>query len=161
VRQCGRIRGGLSLWIGLLALLLPQLCAALDSDIVESPRPSLSPADVVRVQVEALGANGDRDKGIATAFRFASPANKQQTGPLSRFTEMIKRDPYRLLLDYDRVLYEPIEVVESVARQRVTLFGPRESLTFVFLLSKQPNGPWKDCWMTDAVSAEPVAGQTI
>lgn len=160
MRQSGPLRRGLPVWIGLLVLTLPQVGTALDPDVPDSPRASLSPSEVVRIQVEALRANDERDDGIAVAFRFASPANKQQTGPLSRFAQMIRSDPYRLMLEHDKAVYAPIEVVERVARQRVTLFGPRRTLTFVFFLSRQPAGRWKDCWMTDAVVVEPVEGVT-
>ena len=54
------------------------------------PDPALSPGDVVRIQLEALRRNDEQDRGIAVAFRFASPANRTNTGPLSRFIAMIK-----------------------------------------------------------------------
>jgi len=161
VSQAMRSRLGLPLWVALLMLALPQPSSALDPDQLSSPHPGLTPADVVRLQVEALGANDDRDQGIAVAFRFASPSNRQQTGPLSRFAEMIKGGPYRLMLGYDKAVYGPLEVVENAARQRVTLFGKREIRTFIFLLAKQPGEPCKNCWMTDAVIVEPTEAQTI
>ena len=48
------------------------------------PSPEWTPAEVIRMQVEALQNNDtpSPDTGIATAFRFASPGNRAATGPL-------------------------------------------------------------------------------
>ena len=121
-----------------------------------SPGPELSPEEVVRIQLEALRSNDASDHGIAVCFRFASPANKANTGPLSRFTHMIKDGVYRLMLEYRQIDYEPIQVVDDVARQRVTLTGSTTAVTYVFFLSKQAQPDCDGCWMTDAVSVERV-----
>ena len=71
------------------------------------PEPALSPGDVIRIQLEALRHNDEQDRGIAVAFRFASPANRANTGPLSRFTAMIKEGPYALMLDFRDATYDP------------------------------------------------------
>ena len=47
------------------------------------PEPELTPNDVVRIQLLAMQQNDDNDFGIEVTFRFASPANKKQTGPLN------------------------------------------------------------------------------
>lgn len=52
------------------------------------PDPRLSPADVVRIQLESLRTNGLSDNGIDTTYRFASPSNKKVTGPYARFAQM-------------------------------------------------------------------------
>lgn len=51
------------------------------------PSPDLSPDQVVRIQLDAMARNDEPapDSGIATAFKFASPENQAQTGPLDRF----------------------------------------------------------------------------
>ena len=125
-----------------------------------APRPGLSPAEVLRIQLEALRHNDDRDRGIAVAFRFASPANRASTGPLLRFARMIKRGPYALMLDFRRARYGKVEVRGGRARQRVTLTGPRARVSYWFHLSRQADAPFVDCWMTDAVLVERVAGRT-
>ena len=55
------------------------------------PNPNLTPEDVIRIQVEALQNNDSQDTGIEITFRFASPANRQLTGPLNRFKRMVRR----------------------------------------------------------------------
>ncbi len=49
------------------------------------PDPGLKPNKVVAIQLLAMQQNGASDYGIEVTFRFASPQNKLQTGPLSNF----------------------------------------------------------------------------
>lgn len=123
------------------------------------PSPTLSPHDVIAIQIEAFRHNDERDRGIEVAFRFASPANKRNTGPLPRFIDTIKNGPYRLMLHFKQVAYEPVEVVDKLARQRVILFGETTSMSYVFYLSRQEREPYVDCWMTDRVTIQPVDGR--
>ena len=123
------------------------------------PDPDLSPAEVVRIQLEALRNNDEQDRGIEVAFRFASPANRANTGPLARFIPMIKQGPYALMLDFRDATYGPVETVADRARQRVTLTGARETMTYWFYLSLQSEPPYTGCWMTDSVFIEPTPGQ--
>jgi hypothetical protein len=60
------------------------------------PRPELSPEQVVQYQIEALQHNDEPklDTGIERAFRFASPSNKQMTGPLEKFIRIVKSPVY-------------------------------------------------------------------
>ncbi len=118
------------------------------------PDPGLSPGDVVRIQLEALGSNDATDAGIAVAYRFASPANRKSTGPFPRFAAMIRNGPYAPMLDYRSAAYGPVEVVGDRARQRVALAGPFGSVTYRFYLSRQTRTPFENCWMTDAVIVE-------
>jgi hypothetical protein len=116
------------------------------------PDPAHGPADVVRFQLEALRANNASDEGIVTCFRFASPQNQEQTGPLGRFTQIVKSPIYRPMLDYERADYAPIEVDRGNARQLVTLHDAEgHTATFVFLLAIQQHPAVRRCWMTEAV----------
>ncbi|MDA1314789.1 MAG: DUF4864 domain-containing protein [Acidobacteria bacterium] len=118
------------------------------------PDPSLTPEQVIAIQVEALKANRDLpgDEGITIAFNFASPANRKMTGPLPRFIEMVKNPLYAIMLNFEQYETAKIELDGDIARQRVTLIdaaGNRSLLLFV--LSRQKEAPYKDCWMTDVV----------
>ena len=124
----------------------------LSDDLV--PRPELSPAEVIRIQLEALRNNDERDRGIEVAFRFASPANRASTGPLPRFIRMIEDGPYSLMLEFRKASYGAVEVRAERARQRVTLTGARARISYWFHLSRQSEAPCAGCWMTDAVSIE-------
>ena len=125
------------------------------------PDPTLPPSEIIRIQLEALRHNDEQDRGIAIAYRFASPANRANTGPLSRFIAMIKRGPYAHMLNFHDATYGPVETVSNRARQRVILTGPRESMTYWFYLSRQSEAPYLNCWMTDAVYIERTAGQVV
>ena len=118
------------------------------------PAPTLSPGQVVTIVLNALQHNDDPqpDAGIATTFEFASPANREETGPLRRFALMIKNPAYRPMLGFRSATRLPIEIDGSRARQRVVIIGRDGSqVTYVFLLSKQSDGPYANCWMTDGV----------
>ncbi len=91
-------------------------------------------------------------------FRFASPANRIQTGPLERFKNMIKQGPYALMRDFESVVYDEVEVSGDMARQRVVLVGREQTLGYYFILSKQSDAPYKDCWMTEMVGIVRIGG---
>ncbi len=119
-----------------------------------APNPKLSPEEVVRIQLQALKDNDypEKDSRIKTTFNFASPANKIITGPLSRFARLVKNPAYRPMINHRRVQFGRLKIVGVEAQQRVTLTD-QEGAKFVYLfsLSRQQQGPFKDCWMTDAV----------
>jgi hypothetical protein len=121
-----------------------------------SPGPELGPGRVVEIQIEALRHNDASDQGIAVAFRFASPANKANTGPVGRFARMLHVGPYRLMLERATVAYGPVEIRGDRARRRVTLLGRDGGFAYEFRLSRQSGGDCRGCWMTDAVLAEPL-----
>jgi hypothetical protein len=116
------------------------------------PDPTLSPREVVAIQLDAFGSSeGDIDK-IAVAFRFASPSNRAVTGPEERFAAMVKSRPYRIMLSYDRVEYAPVVIAGEVALQRVALFSEGEVAIFDFVLRRQSDDPYAGCWMTEGVT---------
>jgi len=125
------------------------------------PDPSLSPEQVVRIQLEALRRNDADDRGIAVAFRFASPENKRNTGPVPRFARMIKHGPYALMLSFSHASFAPTQVAGRQALQSVTLVAPGHApVTYLFHLSRQvDDGPNKDCWMTEGVQVRAEAGR--
>ena len=131
---------------GGIAQTNPSLSASL------VPHPELTPDRVVQIQLEALCNNDADDLGFEIAFRFASPANKANTGPLPRFIEILKNGPYALMLDFVMARYDPVEIRDDVGRQSVTLSRNGTAVTYVFYLSRQSEGPCIGCWMTDAVT---------
>jgi len=148
--------------IGCVALLLgfmpresPDLISmAATSDSLPQPTPDLSPKEVVRVQVEALADNDEPypDAGIEAAFRFASPANKEATGPLDRFRTLFDTPNYGPMIDHEAARYSEPQVEGRQARMGVILTtSDGERIGYLFRLSKQARAPHEDCWMTDAV----------
>ena len=117
-----------------------------------SPDRRQSPSEVVRIQVEALASVGLEDGGIATAFRFASPGNRESTGPLERFASMLRGPSYSPMLGHVLAEYGEPEVSGDRAMQVVTLWTPDgRRARYLFSLSRQSDAPYEGCWMTDAV----------
>jgi len=97
-----------------------------------------------------------KDSGIATAFRFASPANQAVTGPLENFIQLVKNPLYRPMLNHRSVGRGPVKVSGDRAEQRVTLTtASGEKAVYLFTLSKQKDEPHKNCWLTDGVERIP------
>lgn len=119
-----------------------------------APDPKLTPEAVVRLQVEAMRRNDvpTPDSGIRTAFRFASPANREVTGPVEQFILLVKNPLYRPLLDHKSARYETLPRLGDAARVRATLVAADgNEVAFVFTLTKQTVGEYANCWMTDGV----------
>jgi len=120
------------------------------------PRPSveLLPADVVRIVIDALAHNDEpyANAGIETTFYFASPANRVNTGPLDRFTLMVKSPPYGIMVDHVNSEFSEVVMQGDKAYQLVHLTAADgRASVFAFRLGKQLDGEFKDMWMTDAV----------
>jgi Domain of unknown function (DUF4864) len=140
-------------------LLLLSLTWASDRGLAELtdlvPRPGLSPEEIVQYQVAALRQNDDpkSDAGIERAFQFASPSNKQVTGPLEHFVQIVKSPAYSPLLNSRSSTIVGSELKEDQAKivVKIVAVDGRE-VTYVFILSKQSEGEFHDCWMTDGVA---------
>lgn len=138
---------------------LSLLLHSVPADSLPEPSPALSPTEVVRLQVEALGNNDAPrdDAGIEAAFRFASPANKRATGPLRRFHRLFDTPAYGPMIDHDSATYSPPHVEEDRAQMGVILTTTEGTrVGYLFQLSRQSDAPHEDCWMTDAVQRVPV-----
>lgn len=132
------------------ALLLAALGMARAEDpAARGPHPELDPPQVVQAMLAALKKN--TDQGIAELYKFSSPGNREKTGPLASFREMIREGfPDMLghreartgppLIDGDRAML-PVELVGSDAQVH----------RYIFLLSRQDGGECNGCWMADAV----------
>jgi hypothetical protein len=132
-----------------LLLLLPKIALAQGSSV--TPNEIYTPQQVIGIVLDSMQKNDDDDDGIATVFRFASPDNKSVTGPLSRFTQMIKRG-YPDMLNHVSARLEDIDIAGDVAVQAVWL--QTQSGTeygYQFKLSIQRGGSHNGMWMTDSV----------
>jgi len=119
------------------------------------PNPEYLPDEVVGIQMRALGHNDQpfNDAGIELTFRFASPSNKVNTGPLDRFSRLFSHPAYEPMLNHQILEIGSAEIKDNKARVPVmigTVAGVR--MAYVFSLSKQIEAPYADCWMTDSVT---------
>lgn len=138
--------------VGLLCAAAVSGCAERS---VDGPDPALNPAEVVAAQLVAFKENGPDDAGIARAYRFASPRNRRERGPLPRFARMIKHS-FPDMLTYERVEFALLRVKSGQAAQLVTLVQPDGSRRpYVFRLSRVTTDACEGCWMVDGV--EPVS----
>ena len=117
------------------------------------PEPKLKPNDVVKLQLLAMQQNDDSDFGIEVTFRFASPANKKQTGPLKRFIGLVRNPSYRPLLNHINATFIELTVEEVFAIQDVIITTSNgERIGYRFRLSIQKGPLYPGCWMTDSVT---------
>ena len=124
--------------------------------IPSKPHPDLTPHQVIQAQLEALRRNDDPhpDAGIATAFGFASRANRQATGPVARFARLLKNPHYRPMLGHSAAQLGPTQVDGDIARVQVVLLGgDGRMMAYDFTLSRDE--PTR-CWLTDSVMVAPV-----
>ena len=116
------------------------------------PEPELKPNDVVKLQLLAMQQNDDSDFGIEVTFRFASPSNKIQTGPLKRFISLVRNPSYLPLLNHTNATFLELTVEEDFAVQDVIITTSKgERIGYRFRLSIQKGPLYPGCWMTDSV----------
>ena len=135
-----------------LLFILPfQVWASYDIENA-NPDPKLKPNDVVKLQLIAMQQNDDSDFGIEVTFRFASPANKRQTGPLKRFIRLINNTSYRPLLNHIKATFLELTIEENFAVQDVIITTSKGNrIGYRFRLSIQKGPLYPACWMTDSV----------
>jgi hypothetical protein len=118
------------------------------------PHPSLTPEKVVKIIINSLKNNDQprKNRGVTITFSFASPANKQNTGPLKHFNSMIRGKTYGPMINHRSAVYENYNVMNNRASIDVILVSSKgKTYGYRFKLSQQNKGKFKDSWMTDAV----------
>ena len=119
-----------------------------------APHPSLSPLDVVQIIMNALQKNDEpsKNRGIIVTFNFASPANKNVTGPIERFVNMVSGPVYGQMVDHLGAVYEKIKIKgDSASIDVIIKVVSRKFVGFRFLLTKQRDNEFDGTWMTDSV----------
>lgn len=115
--------------------------------VPRKPTPEVSPAEVVQAQLAAL-----REKDLASVFEFASPQNQAHTGPLSNFIAMMERSYSVMVGHLAADVLSSFTVGPNRFQQRVEITGfSGQKVVFSWSLSKQEEGPFEGCWMTDSV----------
>ena len=94
------------------------------SDVLK-PNKNISPKEVVKIQLNALMKNDSpyEDRGILQTWEFAHPNNQRFTGPIERFTIMLKGDSFSMLLNHKENEIVEIFKNENVATYEVTILG--------------------------------------
>ncbi len=141
------------LWVTAFLVVLAAPVGATHFPQTE-PDPSLSPQDVVSIQIEALQNNDTpyEDRGIEVTFNFASPTNKRMTGPLERFKFMVRNPVYGPMINHRSAEYENVRVEGDFAQVDAILQSKDgRYLGYRFMLSRQHGNAYEGSWMTDAV----------
>ena len=124
-------------------------------DNLVKPSPDINPIDVVEVQLFALQSNDESDFGIRQTWEFAHPRNKMATGPLPRFTSMIKTPAYSILLN--NLKFETKEIFNDGKTAGIAVrieAKDNKAYTYMWTLEKIiEEGPLNGNWMTSGVSS--------
>ena len=125
------------------------------ADNLVKPSPDINPIEVVEVQLFALQSNDESDFGIRQTWEFAHPRNKMATGPLPRFTSMIKTPAYSILLN--NLKFETKEIFNDGKTAGIAVrieAKDNKAYTYMWTLEKIiEEGPLNGIWMTSGVSS--------
>jgi hypothetical protein len=119
------------------------------------PRPDIQPQNVIKIQLKSLQQNDKPtpDAGILQTWAFAHPSNKIITGPIERFTLMMKSQNYK------NILYHRNHSIELVFKsKRYSQFAvsittlDNQKMKFKWELEKVQKGEFSGSWMTTSVS---------
>ena len=141
-------------WIGLVTKVVA-------GDLI-TPDPSISPEDVVSIQLSALQTNDSpsADHGIRQTWAFAHPDNRAVTGPLDRFAGMIRSPSYGMLIDHRQHTITTHNTARDWVEFKVLIEDSRgRALSFYWVVKKVGEGEYANSWMTSAVSAPSLVGQ--
>ena len=130
-----------------------------------SPNSSISPSQVVKIQLEGLMNNDDlfKDSGIEQTWNFAHPNNKKNTGPLPNFKMMIKGNSYQMLLDHISHTVTELGRSDKWAQFEVVILD-KEKIYHKFNWQVEKltiEGPLMNCWLTTMVSNPIPLGSSI
>ena len=156
-------------WV--LALAGWLACSAAYAGDLVSPDPSITPAEVVAIQLMGLKNNDlvDTDSGIRQTWNFAHPKNRNATGPFPRFAQMLKGPDYSALLDHksheirNGLGTSKGKTGDGEIRKQFDVLLETEKgdiLYFSWIVQKVAAGQFKDCWMTISVSVPRPVGQS-
>ena len=136
---------------------------AIAFDII-SPSPNLQPKDVIEIQLQSLQRNDEPmpDAGISQTWAFAHPNNRLMTGPIERFSLMMKSQNYKNMLGHREYQIEPVlqtNVRSQFAVSIITL--DNQKMTFKWELMKVQTGEFLGSWMTSSVSPPLLSGNAF
>ena len=129
------------------------------------PNNSILPADVIKIQLNALMDNDSKfkDSGIEQTWNFAHPNNKKNTGPLPNFKMMIKGNSYKMLLNHLSHTITALGSSNEWAQFEVVILD-KEKIYHKFNWQVEKftmDGPLQGCWLTTVVSNPIPLGSSI
>jgi hypothetical protein len=136
---------------------------ASSQDII-SPHPDIKPKSVIKIQLQSLQKNNKPtpDAGIVQTWAFAHPNNKLVTGPIERFTIMMKSQNYKAILYHRNHKIEPVFNTNTHSQFSVTINTlDNKKMTFKWELEKVKEGEFFGSWMTTSVSPPLLLGNAL
>ena len=129
------------------------------------PNSDIKPDRVIEIQLSGL-QNNDliyKDSGIEQTWNFAHPMNKQATGPLDRFKEMLKSNNYQMMINHISHTITQVTRGDDWVQFEVIILD-KEKIYHKFNWQVEKfieDGPLKDCWLTTMVSSPEPLGSSI
>ena len=129
------------------------------------PNSKINPSEVVKIQLLGLQNNNKvfNDSGIEQTWNFAHPMNKQATGPLDRFKEMLKSNNYQMMINHISHTITQVRRGDDWVQFEVIILD-KEKIYHKFNWQVEKfieDGPLKDCWLTTMVSSPEPLGSSI
>lgn len=119
------------------------------------PSTELTAENVISIQLKALSDaeyDPETDSGAAQVWAFAHPSNRAMTGPLPRFTRMLKSLNYRPLIGHRQHFLRLVEETKDKAHFAVRVTGQDGWVYgYSWQLAKVPEGAFANMWMTTTV----------
>ena len=126
------------------------------------PNKLLDPYEVIKIQLEALKNNNQKDEGIKQTWLFAHPDNKKTTGPYPRFRIMLYGQQYKHLINHSSHKIKLITNSPNTYVYRVEILTDNKKLFFYeWHVQKGSDDNCNKCWFTSAVSQPVDQGNTI
>ena len=139
----------------MVALVWLSVNNSANSQDIISPHPDMQPKNVIKIQLKSLQKNNDPtpDAGILQTWAFAHPSNRIMTGPVERFTLMMKSQNYKNILYHRNHKIEQVFKTKRHSQFAVTITTlDYQKMTFKWELEKVQKGKFSGSWMTTSVS---------
>tara|TARA_B100001996_G_C18458862_1_gene515277 strand:- start:38 stop:499 length:462 start_codon:yes stop_codon:yes gene_type:complete len=134
------------------------------ADLIK-PNTNLGPFEVLMIQLNSLKNNNKpyKDAGIEQTWEFAHPNNKEITGPLDKFKEMIYSENYKILISHENSEITILKEDKDISIFKVTVLTKnKEKYYYIWQIEKVLfEGSFKNCWMTTNVSSPKYMGEVI
>ena len=147
------------------ALIILLLTISFSSAELLNPDSTISPQEVVKIQLSGLQKNDlkYKDSGIEQTWNFAHPNNKKVTGPLGNFKRMIKGASYKMMIDHLSHTITELGSSDKWAQFEVIILDKNKIYhKFNWQVEKYTlEGALKDCWLTTIVSNPIPLGSSI
>ena len=134
------------------------------ADLIK-PNTNLDPFEVLMIQLNSLKNNNVpyKDAGIEQTWEFAHPNNKEITGPLDKFKEMIYSENYKILISHENSEITILKEDKDISIFKVTVLTKnKEKYYYIWQIEKVLlEGNFKNCWMTTSVSNPKYIGEVI